>query len=238
MADLLKCMECGGMVSSEADKCPHCNTGRDGIQGVKCHVCSGVLKFSEARRINHFEEKSEFFHESCYQQVSRKIVEKKQTINCPVCAQPNQFSYANDTQSKRFSRFRYIERINCPKCGHPYEYKQLQENDPYSNCMYCGFLIENNLEVHIRDKYYAHKVCNTNERQAQEIWSMEYHENNRKKIDEEQRLKKKKEADEKFESKLRGALLPGLFMGGLSLVMGVWAILLFAILFGLYFIID
>lgn len=104
--------------------------------------------------------------------------------------------------------------------------------------MYCGFLIEKNLEVHIRDKYYAHKVCNTNERQAQEIRSMEYQENNRKKFDEEQRLKKKKEADEKFESKLRGALLPGLFMGGLSLAMGIWAILLFGILFGLYFIID
>ncbi|WP_193975067.1 hypothetical protein [Microcoleus sp. LEGE 07076] len=51
MADLLKCMECGGMVSSEAYKCPHCNTGRDGIRGVNCTICGGFLKFSEARHI-------------------------------------------------------------------------------------------------------------------------------------------------------------------------------------------
>lgn len=91
MPDLLKCMECGGMVSSEADKCPHCNTGRDGIRGVNCKVCGGLLKFSECYRY--------YFHDSCYQQVTRKIVERKKTINCPVCAEPNQFSYAREKGS-------------------------------------------------------------------------------------------------------------------------------------------
>jgi DNA-directed RNA polymerase subunit RPC12/RpoP len=232
------------MVSSEADKCPHCNTGRDGIRGVNCLVCGGLLKFSEARRITkgYYEyAKSEFCHDACYQQVTRKIVEKKQTINCPVCSEPNQFSYAQQSSNK--PRSNYKERINCAKCGHPYEYQQTKENDPYTECKYCGFLLEKNREVLIKNYYggydhYAHKVCYTNERQAQELRSMEYHENSRKKIEEEQRLKKKKEAEEKFESKLRGALLPGLFMGGLSLAMGVWAILLFGILFGLYLIID
>jgi len=237
MADILKCMECGGMVSSEAYQCPHCKTGGYGIQGVKCTVCGGLLKFSEAHRIDRFEENTDFFHNSCYQKVSQ-IVDKKKTINCPACTHPNQFSYATN-RGNNFSAF----QLNCANCGHPYEYQQTKENDPYTECKYCGFLLEKNREVLIKNYYggydhYAHKVCYTNERQAQELRSMEYHENSRKKIEEEQRLKKKKEAEEKFESKLRGALLPGLFMGGLSLAMGVWAILLFGILFGLYLIID
>ena len=240
MADLLKCMECGGMVSSEAYKCPHCNTGSDGIRGVNCTICGGFLKFSEARHIKLGEySKSQFFHNSCYQKISQ-TVEKKKTINCPVCTQPNLFSNADPR-----SRLHYSERINCAKCGHPYEYQQTKENDPYTECMYCGFLLEKNLEVlvfksdyHDSPDYYSHKLCDTNERQAQRLKNQEYHENSRHKIEEQSRLKKKKEADEKFESKLRGALLPGLFMGGLSLAMGVWAILLFGILFGLYFIID
>jgi len=234
-------MECGGMVSSEADKCPHCNTGRDGIRGVNCTICGGFLKFSEARHIKpHKSSESQFFHDSCYQKISQ-TVEKKKIINCPVCTQQNLFSYAKD-RSSRISPSYYKESINCAKCGHPYEYQPTKENDPYTNCNYCGLLLEKQLEVLFKDyrgyDRYAHKLCYTNERQAQELRSMEYHENDRKEIEEEQRLKKKKEADEKFESKLRGAFWPGLFIGGLSLAMGIWAILLFGILFGLYLIIG
>ncbi len=215
------------MVSSEATQCPHCKTGGYGIQGVKCHVCSGVLKFSEARRMCNpvFDDRLDSFHDACYQQVTRKIVEK-QTINCPVCTQPHLFSYENRNQS-----------INCSKCGHPY--KSTVKNDTYSWCFYCGYTLEKNLEVRIgKSSYYAHKLCYTPQRQSEVLQSERNIENRDKKMAEETRLKKKKEADEKFESKLRGALLPGLFMGGLSLAMGIWAILLFAILFGLYFIID
>ncbi|HCV29348.1 MAG TPA: hypothetical protein DGO89_03345 [Microcoleaceae bacterium UBA9251] len=234
-------MECGGMVSSEANQCPHCKTSRDGIRGVKCHVCGGLLKFSESiKRYYDDDEKSEFFHHACYQQVSLKIVEKNQTINCPVCSEPNHFSYG---RRERNWRTHFKERINCAKCGHPYEYEQTEENDPYTNCMYCGFLLEKNLEVVVKNPYggydsYAHKLCYTNERQAEQLRLKEYLENSRKKSEEETRIKKKKEADEKFESKLRGAFWPGLFMGGLSLAMGIWAILLFGILFGLYLIIG
>ena len=228
MADLLKCMECGGMVSSEAYKCPHCNTGRDGIRGVNCIVCGEILKISEARRMESrkFDDRNDYFHDSCYQQVTRKIVEK-QTINCPVCTQPHQFSYDNRNQS-----------INCSKCGHPY--KCTVKNDTYSSCFYCGYPLENNLEVRIGKNFnfYSHKLCYTPQRQSQQLQFERDREDRDKKISEETRLKKKKEADEKFESKLRGAFWPGLFIGGLSLAMGVWAILLFGILFGLYLIIG
>jgi len=74
MADLLKCRECGGMVSSEAHQCPQCKTGREGIRGVECKVCLGILKISEATRHNGY------FHNSCYQKVS-KIVERKKENN-------------------------------------------------------------------------------------------------------------------------------------------------------------
>jgi hypothetical protein len=68
MAHLLKCMECGGMVSSEAHQCPQCKTDREGIRGVECKVCLGILKKSEATRHGGY------LHDSCYQKVSRKIV--------------------------------------------------------------------------------------------------------------------------------------------------------------------
>jgi hypothetical protein len=220
-------MECGGMVSSEANQCPHCKTNCYGIRGVNCTVCGEILKFSEARRMQNpfFDERSDSFHDSCYQQVSRKSVEK-QTINCPVCTQPNQFSYNNRNQ-----------RINCSKCGHPYEGKV--QNDTYSCCFYCGYILEKNLEVRIgKTSGYAHKLCYTPQRQSEQLQFEINKENRDKKMAEEARQEMKKKAQEKFESKLRGALLPGLFMGGLSVAMGVWAIVLFGILFGLYLIID
>jgi hypothetical protein len=80
-------MECGGMVSSEADQCPHCKTGSYGIQGVKCTVCGGLLKFSEAHRIDRFEENTDFFHNSCYQKVSQIVEKRKQLTVLPARTQ-------------------------------------------------------------------------------------------------------------------------------------------------------
>ena len=76
------------------------------------------------------------------------------------------------------------------------------------------------------------------QRQSEQLQFEINKENRDKKMAEEARKEMKKKAQENFESKLRGALLPGLFMGGLSVAMGVWAIVLFGILFGLYLIID
>ena len=60
-------------------------------------------------------------------------------------------------------------KINCAKCGHPYLYQPIEKDDPYSPCMYCGFLLEKNtLEVQIIGSVYAQKVCNNNKRQERE----------------------------------------------------------------------
>lgn len=144
MASLSNCMECGGIVSSEANQCPHCK--KHGIHGVKCHACGEISKFSEAVRIQKLsdQEKNDFFHNYCYQQVGQKIVEKKKIINCPLCAQPNQFSYAN-RGSHYMARLHSQDCINCSKCGHPYKYEQTKENDPYTQCTYCEFILEKSL---------------------------------------------------------------------------------------------
>ena len=163
MTDLLRCMECGGIVSSEADRCPQCHTGREGIRGVECKVCLGILKKTEATR-------SGYFHDSCYQKVSRPIVERKKTINCPVCQQPNPFSFSH-TSSFTSKLRNYSNRIQqiCAKCGHPYAYQPIAEDDPYSSCIYCGLPLEKSLEVQIIGSGYAHKVCNNNARQDREV---------------------------------------------------------------------
>jgi hypothetical protein len=221
--------------SSEAYQCPHCKTGSYGIQGVKCTVCGGLLKFSEAHRIDRFEENTDFFHNSCYQKVSQ-IVEKKKTINCPACTHPNQFSYATNRRNN-FSAFHYGERVTCANCGHPYEYKQLEANDPYTGCMYCKFLLEKHLEVHIETQGYAHKVCYTHERQARELERKEYKENSEKKMNEERLKIEIKKAHKNLEEIINITLLPVLFIGGISVYSGgFWGSLLFGIFFALYII--
>ncbi len=242
MAELIKCMECGGMVSSEANQCPHCKTGRNGINGLKCHACGGLLKLSEAITFSlHGEsdyEKSESFHNSCYQQISRKI-EKKQTINCPVCAQPKQFSYAN--YSYRYSIINNTERINCANCGHPYEYKHIKANDPYARCKYCGFLLEKDLEVKIVDPqnnqdYYAHKLCNNKERQEQQVETKKYYENQEMMRNEEKYKMERKKAKESFEVSFKETFIPILLFGGFCVYVGGFWTPLFCIFLALYLI--
>jgi len=189
MADLLKCMECGGMVSSEAHRCPQCQTDREGIRGVECKVCLEPLKISEATYKN-----SGYFHNSCYQKVSRPIVERKKTINCPVCQQPNHFSFSygyGTTSSRNHSGS--IQQI-CTKCGHPYAYQPIEKDDTYSICNYCGFVLKKSREVQIIGSQYAHKVCNNNKRQKQELQIQKNREETR---EEEIRYRHKKEREKK-----------------------------------------
>lgn len=242
MADLLKCMECGAMVSSEAHQCPQCNTGREGIRGAECKVCLGLLKISEATYAH-----SGYFHNSCYQKVSRPIIERKKTINCPVGQQPNLISYGENNNYSG-SRLHNSHFISCANCGHPYAYRPPEEDDPYCNCMYCGFLLEKNLEVHIKDKYYAHKVCNTKERQYLELQSKKNQENMVKMREEERKMreedyqkkreeKKKKNFSKKLKSAIGEAYVPLLIPGGFFFVFGnFWGSLVCGVLLAIFII--
>jgi len=246
MAELIKCMECGGMVSSEANQCLHCKTDSNGIKGVKCTTCGGLLKFSEAIKVNdYYDEGAEkyiyrSFHNSCYQQISCKIVEKKLTINCPVCGQPNQFSYGNSSHG--YSRSHRTERINCAKCAHPYEYKQTAANDPYASCKYCRFLLEKDLEVKILNPYnkdfydYVHKLCNNKERQAQELETKKYYENQEIMRNEEKHKMERKKAKENVEVSLKETFIPILLFGGFCVYVGGFWTPLFCVFLALYLI--
>jgi DNA-directed RNA polymerase subunit RPC12/RpoP len=205
----------------------------------------GLLKISEVT-YNH----RGYFHDSCYQKVSRQIVEKKKTINCPVCQQPNLFSYGQNNYSG--SRLHNYHSISCANCGHPYAYTPREENDPYCNCMYCGFLLEKSLEVQIIGSQYAHKVCNTNERQYRELQRKKNQENMVKMREQERKTreedekkaeekireeKKKKNLSKKFKSAIDVAYVPLLIPGGFFLVFGnFWGSLVCGVLLAIFII--
>lgn len=133
------------MVSSEADRCPLCRTDREGIRGAECKVCLGLLKISEATYHNN-----NYFYNSCYKKIS-KIVERKKTINCPVCQQPNHVSFSHGYNTNNSRNYRGIIPQICAKCGHPYAYQPIAKDEPYSSCIYCELPLENSLEVQIID---------------------------------------------------------------------------------------
>lgn len=167
MATLLQCIECGGSVSSQASQCPRCSTRYP--FGVKCIVCCKILKRSEALKlVRDYGETNQpnvikFFHHSCYEQVSKVRIGRSRT-SCPVCKHPIEF----DTCSS----------VNCPNCGH--HILTRLENPSFAPCCYCGFPLNTRLEVAIKEvprqfldgwvteTLYAHKICYTPERQAEE----------------------------------------------------------------------
>jgi hypothetical protein len=118
-------------------------------------------------------------------------------------------------------------------------------------------MLTKNLEVHIKDKYYAHKVCNTKERQALEITIkiQEMREKKSKKkreeeikmrkeeikMREEEDNKKRREENKKknFKKKLKLAIQSSyvhlLIPGGLFVVFGnFWGGLVCGILFAIF----
>lgn len=167
MPALLKCIECGSMVSSQASQCPRCTTNYP--FGVKCVVCCQNLKRSEAlkktKEYGGAENKTEvkFFHEACYQQVSQLRVGRSR-ITCHVCNKPIEF----DTSST----------VTCYSCGQ--EIRTHFQDPSFGSCYYCGLPLNKSLEVAVkqvnrqfldgvtRETVYSHKVCYTKERQVKE----------------------------------------------------------------------
>jgi len=167
MATLLKCIECGGMVSSQASQCPRCTTNYP--FGVKCIVCCQNLKRSGAlkktKEYGGAENKIEvkFFHEACYQQVSQLKIGRSR-ITCHVCKNPIEF----DTSST----------VSCYNCGQ--EIRTHFKDPSFAPCCYCNLPLNKSLEVAVkqvnrqfldgvtRETVYSHKVCYTKERQVKE----------------------------------------------------------------------
>jgi hypothetical protein len=167
MATLLQCLECGGTVSSQASRCPRCQTPHP--FGVQCTVCCKILKRSDALKVvKDFGETSQpslvrYFHHACYQQVSQVRFGRSRT-SCPVCKHSLEF----DTCSS----------ITCSNCGH--QILTRLENPTFATCCYCDFPLNTRLEVAVKDvqrqfldgwvtdTLYAHRICYTQERQDEE----------------------------------------------------------------------
>lgn len=167
MATLLKCVECGGLVSSQASQCPRCTTCYP--FGVKCIVCCQSLKRSEAVKITKEYGGAEnrisvkFFHADCHAQVSQIKISRSST-SCPVCKAAIEF----DTGSL----------LTCHNCGH--EFATKLKDPSFGSCCYCGFHLNKSLEVKVKEvsrqfltgwvsePVYAHRICYTKERQNEE----------------------------------------------------------------------
>lgn len=167
MATLLKCVECGRQVSSQASQCPRCTTSYP--FGVKCMVCCQTLKRSEAIKTTKEYGGAEnrvsvkFFHSDCHAQVSQIRIGKSRT-SCPVCKTAIEF----DTGSL----------VTCYSCGHSFSTRL--EDPSFASCCYCGFHLNKNLELKVKEvsrqfltgwiaePIYAHRVCYTKERQKEE----------------------------------------------------------------------
>ncbi len=164
---LSKCIECGGLVSSQASQCPRCSSRYP--LGVKCIVCCQTLKRSEALKLTKEYGGAEnrvsvkFFHYSCHEQISQIRIGRART-SCPTCHAPIEF----DTASS----------VNCHNCGQIIPTNLA--NPSVAHCCYCGFLLNKSLEVAIKEvsrpflsgiiteTLYAHRICYTSERQEQE----------------------------------------------------------------------
>jgi len=142
--------------------------------------------------------------------------------SCPVCKSSIEF----DTSSF----------IGCSKCGHQFPTKL--EDPSFTSCYYCGFRLNKNLEVHIKEvsrpfldrwitePVYAHNICYTEERQEEEkkIQRQEYLEMvkiNRKRTEQIDKKTSKKHKETLILSISLGLAI-GVIFGGLGGVISHW----------------
>lgn len=102
MANLVKCAECGGMVSTEAGRCPHCGGH---TKPFTCDACGKPGKQSDcAQRVR--------MHTACYIQhcLSADIIADA----CPTCKAP--YNYAGVTPHPDTVSIIYYSQP-CHNCG-------------------------------------------------------------------------------------------------------------------------
>jgi len=95
--NLLKCIECGGEVSSRARECPHCKLNP---RPMTCLLCLQALKASE--QINRM-------HKACFDKHIKESQDIREDFACPSC------------QRVFFYKDRQQLSAGCPHCGDPFE---------------------------------------------------------------------------------------------------------------------
>ncbi len=212
MATLVSCFECGKTVSSQAPRCPHCDTNYP--IGVKCTVCCQLLKRSEALKIKKEYGGAEnrvsvkFFHQSCHRQVNQIRLGKGRT-SCPVCKVGIEFETASS--------------VSCQNCGQNFATNLA---DPvFAFCYYCNFRLNTNLETALKEKsrpfldgwitetIYAHKICHTPERQKAEQDLLKKDHLDKLRFEKQKQVRISEQKAEQIRKRIGLAITSGLVLG-------------------------
>ena len=165
MPELLKCIECGKPVSSNAWSCPHC--GIREFTGVECHYCRKISKISELS----VKEKQGYdslildyyYHSSCLKSIrdDGRVAEepKIEKGSCSVCG----YSYVvKPTDYRSSSEWGYYYAVRCSNCGQGVSSKP--DMTKISVCLVCNHDVATEKAVcidYLGEKCYLHSVCNS-----------------------------------------------------------------------------
>lgn len=143
MAHLIKCIECGWEMSSEARSCPNCHTQFP--NGRVCTVCNKVGRDSDLTSGKYNEElKTYSMHAACFAEIYPC------QYSCPVCKK---------------SVITHVR--GCSMCGHPFEMESCRYcgesliKDTAVKISKKVLEKENKMGMHYHDffDYFAHKAC-------------------------------------------------------------------------------
>lgn len=229
MPILLKCIECGKPLSSQAAQCTHCQSRYP--LGVKCIVCCQVLRRAEAIKIKKEYGGAEnrisvkFFHPDCYQQVGHIRIGRSRAI-CPVCQRSMEFDTSSYT--------------TCSHCGQSFPTNLADPS--FAACCYCGFRLNKSLEVAVKEAsrpflegwvtetVYAHRICYTSERQEEEKRLLAKEQREKERLyPQKAATRHNQKAERKIEALISSVFI-GLFVG--VLIGGISVTLNFILRFG------
>lgn len=180
MSQLLMCMKCGGKVSSQAHKCPHCGTSDyvDRFIG-ECVVCCKPVKNSESIQqpyrlsVNTTEDGGYYpvqaiFHLACFEKVKWRGCKIK--LTCRLCKAVSHYIYDDYTWDNDPCRDYSTPKnryVSCSECGERFH----PPIGKIESCLFCYQILNWSIETYIERQYsiisrkvefcgrYAHRIC-------------------------------------------------------------------------------
>lgn len=146
MANLISCVECNRSISSEATRCPHCDTGWP--RGLQCKVCLKPGKASEMAPYNDFGKIVYLPHPSCREAVLAT------DMACPTCKQP----IATLVQKQCSNCGQSLPIFPCHYCG-----QNLHLNAPNTVTWEALYWCPGNDDMDYQScsSYHAHALCSS-----------------------------------------------------------------------------
>jgi hypothetical protein len=230
MAELLKCTECRGTVSSSADKCPHCK--KIDFRDKKCAICKTSVIAYQCRQYvdlsiddnfdygnvitvgshpSNYGRRRRFYCNSCWErleEISMISCPPDTVITCEMCG--NQSSVTYFGHNHLAEKGDYI----CSNCGHKNIVTLISHK--VSNCHICHRLLNQDLEIRVNASLYPsrnnfiHQVCFTEEvkgdverKEKSHLQSLIFQEANSKKRQEEDKIRERKRRTEERDQRRR-----------------------------------